>query len=202
MILWLSSFLVSGVYISNLADVLNISYFEHRNTNLLSCYQIVFASWNPNRKSKNKRSQEHLVVIVLLLSFLQLNSSSAEGVMQLFSSYFPAQGSSTSKRLRNNLSPPSLASYRCDLQGKIKDIHILELGVFHLGSLIYKSCQWILNASFWFRNCCFQVAFISNIQLYCAPLNIWFMDCKMYADRLQNAFIDHSPNNNTCSSPP
>lgn len=109
LILWFSSFLVLGVYISNLADVSNTSYFERRNADLLSCYQIVFASWNPNRKSKNKTSQEHLVVIALLLSFLQLNSSSAEGEMQLFSC-FPAQGSSTSKHLRNNLSPPLLLS--------------------------------------------------------------------------------------------
>jgi len=119
-ILWFSSVLVLGMYVSNHADVLNISYLEHQNTDLLSCYQIVYASWNPNRKSKNKTSQEHPVVIALLLSFLQLNSSSAEGAMQLFSSCFPAQGFSTSKHLRNNLSPPLLLPTVVIYKAKLK----------------------------------------------------------------------------------
>lgn len=99
--------------------------------------------------------------------------------------------------LQINISEPqsfslSLCSYRCDLQGEIKNTRIPVLGVLHLGSLIYKSCQRILNAAFCFRNHRWKVAFISNIQLYCVWLKSWSTDCKMHADRLQNVLIDCS----------
>lgn len=37
-------------------DFLNASLSEHKTTELLSCYQPVFASWKANRRSKNKTS--------------------------------------------------------------------------------------------------------------------------------------------------
>lgn len=85
--------------------------------------------------------------MALTQSFSQLNSSSAAGAVQPSSSCFSAQGTSANNHLRillPSLSLPTPAIYKAKLKTRTSP----RLGVLHLGSLIYKSRQRILNASF------------------------------------------------------